>query len=145
MTALTLVCPACGTLNRVPAAKLADGPICGACRKKLFTGQPQAVDEAGLARHVAHDGIPVLVDVWANWCGPCRAMAPQFAQTAALLEPRARLLKLDADTAPETMARYGIRSIPTLMLFSGGKLAAQQAGAMAAAQIVQWTRPFLSP
>ena len=140
MNSITLVCPDCAALNRVPEARLAEAPRCGACHKPLFSGQPLAVDEAKLARHVAHDGVPVLVDVWAAWCGPCRMMAPQFAQAAMLLEPRVRLLKLDADTAPETMARHGIRSIPALLLFSGGRLVAQQAGAMSAGQIAQWVR-----
>ncbi len=135
---LTLVCPACGTLNRVPEARLGGGPRCGACKSALFTGTPASVDEAQFARHVAHDGVPVLVDVWAAWCGPCRAMAPQFAATARMLEPRARLLKLDADNAPGVMARYGISSIPTLLLFAGGQLRARQAGAVSAAQIAQW-------
>lgn len=135
---VTLVCPHCGTLNRVPEARLAAGPRCGACKSALFSGEPLAVDEAGLTRHVVHDGIPLLVDVWANWCGPCRAMAPQFAAAARTLEPQVRLLKLDADQAPQTMQRYGISSIPTLLLFSNGELRARQAGAMSAAQIAQW-------
>ncbi len=143
MTGVTLVCPACAALNRVPQERLGDSPRCGVCHKPLFTGQPLAVDESQLARHTAHDGVPVLVDVWAVWCGPCRTMAPQFAQAAAMLEPRLRLLKLDADTAPQTMARHGIRSIPSLLLFSGGKLIAQQAGAMTAGQIAQWVRQHL--
>lgn len=141
--ALTLVCPACAALNRVPAARLAQAPRCGVCHKPLFSGEPLAVDEAGLARHVA-DGVPVLVDVWAAWCGPCRAMAPQFAQAAQGLEPHVRLLKLDADAAPQSMTRYGIKSIPTLLLFAGGQLRAQQAGAMSAAQIGQWLRTQLT-
>jgi thioredoxin 2 len=144
MSGITLVCPDCAALNRVPEERLADAPRCGACHKPLFSAQPLAVDEARLAKHVTHDGIPVLVDVWANWCGPCRTMAPQFAQAATLLEPRVRLLKLDADAAPQTMSRYGIRSIPSLLLFSSGRLVAQQAGAMAAGQIAQWVNQSLS-
>lgn len=140
MTGITLVCPACAALNRVPQQRLGEAPRCGVCHKPLFSGIPLAVDEAGLARHMRHDGIPLLVDVWANWCGPCRAMAPQFQQAAAQLEPHMRLLKLDADTASETMSRHGISSIPTLLLFAGGQLKARQAGAMSAPQIVQWAR-----
>jgi thioredoxin 2 len=139
----TLVCPDCATFNRVPRARLAEAPRCGVCHKPLFNAQPLAVDEARLARHVAHDGVPVLVDIWAAWCGPCRMMAPQFAQAATLLEPRVRLLKLDADTASATMARYGIRSVPALLLFSGGGLVAQQAGVMSAGQIAQWVHQYL--
>lgn len=135
---VTLVCPGCGTLNRVPEQKLGSGPHCGACKALLFTGQPLAVGEAALARHVAHDGIPVLVDVWAEWCGPCRAMAPQFAAAARMLEPKLRLLKLDADQAPQTMARYSISSIPSLLLFKSGQLRGRQEGAMSAGQIAQW-------
>ncbi len=145
MSMITLACPACATLNRVPVLRLAQSPRCGACHQPLFTGAPVEVDEAGLERHIRHNGIPVLVDVWAAWCGPCRAMAPQFAQAAARLEPQARLLKLDADRAPATMARYRIQSIPTLLLFVSGQLVANQAGAMSAAQIAQWAAPHLSP
>ncbi|WP_298284179.1 thioredoxin domain-containing protein [Acidocella sp.] len=144
MTAVTLVCPRCGAQNRVPEARLADGPRCGACKAPLFTGEPAAVDETALARHIAHDGVPVLVDVWASWCGPCRAMAPQFAAAAKTLEPRWRLLKLDADQAPQTMSRHAIRGVPTLLVFSNGRLAGQQAGAMSAAQITQWAKAQIS-
>lgn len=144
MTGITLVCPDCAALNRVPRERLGGAPRCGVCHKPLFSGTPLAVDEAGLGRHMRHDGIPLLVDVWANWCGPCRAMAPQFQQAAAQLEPHFRLLKLDADTAPTTMSSHGISSIPTLLLFSGGKLRARQAGAMNAPQIVQWAQQKLT-
>lgn len=141
---VTIVCPSCATLNRVPEARLGAAPHCGACKALLFTGAPLDVDEAGLERHVAQDGVPVLVDVWAAWCGPCRAMAPQFAAAARMLEPKIRLLKLDADRAPQTMARHGINSIPTLLLFKSGRLAARQAGAMSASQLAAWVSQQLT-
>ncbi|MDR3522259.1 MAG: thioredoxin domain-containing protein [Acidocella sp.] len=140
MAAITLVCPACSTINRVPAERLAQAPVCGACHQPLFTAHPLSVDENALARHIQNDGIDVLVDIWAPWCGPCNSMAPHFEQAAAQLEPRMRLLKLNADTAPATMTKYAVRSIPTLLLFSGGALKAQNAGAMTAPQILQWVR-----
>ncbi|HUW80657.1 MAG TPA: thioredoxin TrxC [Acidocella sp.] len=135
-----LVCPACSAINRVPSERLAQAPRCGVCHKPLFTAHPVEVDEAGLERHLRNDGIPVLVDIWAPWCGPCVSMAPHYEQAAAQLEPKVRLLKLNADTAPKTMTGYAVRSIPTLLLFTGGNLLAQNAGAMATAQIVQWVR-----
>ena len=138
MVAITLVCPACSTINRVPTVRLAAAPVCGACHKPLFTAHPLSVDEIALVRHIQNDGIDVLVDIWAPWCGPCNSMAPHFEQAAAQLEPQVRLLKLNADTAPATMTKYAVRSIPALLLFSGGTLKAQSAGAMTAPQILQW-------
>lgn len=137
-TALTLVCPSCQSINRVPAAKLAAGPRCGSCHAPLFTGQPVEVDAAGFDRHLKHDQIPVLADLWAPWCGPCRAMAPIFVQAAGRLEPHMRLIKLNADTAPDILARFGVRSIPTLLLSRNGKIIAQTAGAMPLEQMLQW-------
>lgn len=137
-TALHLVCPHCDAVNRVPAARLADAPNCGQCGKPLFTGHPLELDAARFERHVGRSGIPVLVDFWAPWCGPCRQMAPAFTQAAAMLEPRVRLAKVDTEAHPTLAARFGIRSIPTLALFGGGRELARQAGAMGAADIVRW-------
>lgn len=134
-----LVCGHCGKTNRLPADRAPDQGRCGACHQPLFSGQPIEVDEAGFERHVASSDIPLLVDVWAPWCGPCRAMAPMFARAATELEPRVRLLKLNADTAPKVSARFGISAIPTLLLIKNGREVARNAGAMDAQRIVAWT------
>lgn len=137
-------CPACGALNRVPTARLDAGPTCGKCKAGLFTGAPLAVDAARLDVHVGKGTLPVLVDFWAEWCGPCKAMAPAFAQAARELEPRMRLLKLDTEAVPQIAQRYRIQSIPTLILFSGGCEVARHSGAIPARSIVQWARTNLS-
>jgi thioredoxin 2 len=137
---LLVPCPECAALNRVPRNKLGAAPSCGRCHQALFTGKPLNLDGAGFQRHVAQGGLPVLVDFWAPWCGPCRGMAPHFESAAAALEPGLRLAKVDTDAEPELGARYGIRSIPTLVLFRGGREVARQAGAMGSAQIAQWVR-----
>jgi thioredoxin 2 len=135
-----IVCGTCGQINRVPADRPAEAARCGACHKPLFTAHPLEVGEAGLERHIAHSGIPILVDVWAPWCGPCRTMAPMFEEAGAALEPDVRLLKLNADEAPNISARLGIRSIPTLLLLRSGQLVARSSGVMNAKQIVAWTQ-----
>ena len=133
-----LVCPHCGGLNRVPEARLGEGPRCGHCHQALFEGRPLALSEAGFRRHLRHDGLPLLVDFWASWCGPCHAMAPEFEAAARMLEPRMRLAKVSTEEAPALAAELGISSIPTLALFAGGQEVARQSGAMPASRIVAW-------
>lgn len=134
-----IVCGNCGQINRLPKDQPSSAARCGSCHKPLFDGHPIEVDEQGFARHAAHSDVPLLVDVWAPWCGPCRAMAPMFERAARELEPKVRLLKLNADKAPAVSSRFSITAIPTLLLVRGEKEIARQAGAMDAKAIVGWT------
>ena len=138
-----VVCPGCGALNRLPGDRPAGAANCGVCKAKLFAGTPTDVNGAAFDRHLNRDELPLLVDVWASWCGPCRAMAPEFHRAAGMLEPHVRLLKVNADEEPEISARYGIRGIPALLLFREGRLVAQTAGAMSAQRIAQWAQANL--
>jgi len=135
-----IVCPSCSAVNRLPADKLAKGPKCGKCGASIFTGKPAELTDQSFERHVSRSDIPVVVDFWADWCGPCKMMAPQFEQAAKQLEPEVRFAKLDTDAAQATAARFNIRSIPTIALFKGGREVARQAGAMGVADIVRWVR-----
>jgi thioredoxin 2 len=139
-----IVCPHCSATNRVPASKPAKQARCGACHKELFEGHPVAVDGSLFDKHRHANDIAVLVDVWAAWCGPCRAMAPMFERAASELEPEVRLLKLNADEEQRISAELGVSGIPALLLFRGGKLLARTAGAMDTGKIVAWTRSQLA-
>jgi thioredoxin 2 len=138
-----VVCPHCHTTNRVREEDLAKAPDCGQCHQPLFTGHPVELDEAAFDKHVARSHVPLLVDFWAPWCGPCRMMAPAFEQAARQLEPHVRLVKVNTDEAQDLGARMNIRSIPTLALFAGGQEVARQAGAMGAADIVRWAKSVI--
>ena len=144
MSQLHVVCPHCHTTNRVQAEDLGNDPDCGSCHAALFTGHPVNLSATEFDRHITRSQLPVLVDFWAPWCGPCRMMAPAFEQAAAQLEPRVQLAKVNTDEAQGLGARLNIRSIPTLALFLGGREIARQAGAMGAAEIVRWTQAQLA-
>mgnify|MGYP001031225806 CR=1 FL=1 len=137
---LHVVCPHCHTTNRVATAALSQAPDCGKCHQPLFDGHPVALDDATFDQHINRSQLPVLVDFWAPWCGPCRMMAPHFEAAARELEPQVRLAKVDTEVARQTAARFAIRSIPTLALFVGGQEVARQPGAMSSADIVRWVR-----
>ncbi|WP_137701364.1 thioredoxin TrxC [Marimonas lutisalis] len=135
-----VTCLDCGQVNRVPADRLSAGAKCGTCGAKLITGKVAEVDLATLQKAARNDEIPLVVDFWAPWCGPCRMMAPEFSKAAQELSGEARLVKLNTEEHPQAGAKYNIRGIPTMAGFAGGREKARQSGAMPAAQIVNWVK-----
>ena len=136
---LTLPCPHCNGLNRIPSERLGDAPRCGRCKSPVLPAAPITLNQASFAAQLKGD-LPLLVDVWADWCGPCKAFAPTFAQAAAQLQGRCRLGKLDSEANPQLSAQLGIRSIPSLILFRGGVEVARQSGALPLPQLLGWLR-----
>jgi thioredoxin 2 len=133
-----IACPACLAANRVPKARLGEDPKCGKCGAALLDGAPVELREDQFEAFVQRTGLPVLADFWAPWCGPCRAMAPHFERAAAELKDRVRLVKVNTEEAPGLAQRYGIRAIPTLVLFKGGVEAKRMSGALDAGALARW-------
>jgi thioredoxin 2 len=137
---LHVVCPDCETTNRVARDRLADGAKCGKCRHALFSAHPFELTQTSFDRHLAANDLPMVVDFWAPWCGPCGMMAPAYEQAAARLEPGVRLAKINTEAEPEIAARFGIRSIPTLVAFKNGREVARQSGAMDLSGLLGWIK-----
>ena len=143
-TPILVACPHCGAMNRMPRTRLGEAPHCGRCHHAVFVGKPVALTSADFDQHALRSELPLLVDFWAPWCGPCRTMAPEFELAAKSLEPQIRLAKIDTEAEPVLGARFGIRGIPTLVLLHAGREIARQSGAIGAEGIVRWTHAQLS-
>src|SRR3569832_940068 len=137
---LHIVSPNCTATNRVPAEQVGNGPRCGRCHQALFTGHPVELDEAAFDRHIKGNDIPVVIDFWASWCGPCKMMAPEYENAAGMLEPAARFAKVNTEKEQNLAGRFNVSSIPALALFRAGREIARQPGAMTAAEIAKWVK-----
>ena len=141
--AVHIVCPRCDAVNRVPPERLGEDAKCGKCHTPLFAGAPLALDEGRFAKHLGRSDLPLVVDFWAPWCAPCRAMAPAFEAVARRIEPKARLIKVNTEEAQGLATRQGIRSIPTLVIFRGGREVARTSGGMDVGALENWIRRSL--
>ena len=140
---LHVVCPHCAAVNRIPTTRLAEQPSCGQCKKTLFAGEPVTLTASNFERHIGRSDLPVVIDFWAPWCGPCRTMGPAFNQAAADLEPLVRLAKINTEDEQQLAARFNIRSIPTLVIFKDGREIARQSGALDLGSLKRWIQPHL--
>ncbi len=137
-----VVCTHCSAINRIPTERNHAAAKCGKCGRRMFDGKPADLSGQDFERQVGRSDIPIVVDFWADWCGPCKTMAPAYAEAARELEPEFRLAKLDTEAAPEIAAKFNIRSIPTMIVFKGGKEIARQSGALPAGQLTAWIRQY---
>ena len=139
-----VVCPSCGATNRVPQERLQQPAVCGKCKHDLLPGKPTDLTDQSFAKFIGNNDLPVVVDFWAEWCGPCKQMAPAYSEAAAQLQSRAILAKLDTEAAQSVAGQYAIRSIPTMIIFHKGREIARQSGAMSPSQIVNWVNSSIA-
>ncbi|MCL4112410.1 UNVERIFIED_CONTAM: hypothetical protein GTU68_007248 [Idotea baltica] len=138
--AIRCVCPSCNAVNRIPKSRLADKPTCGKCKKPILSGEPIELRDNNFGKVIANNDLPIVVDFWAQWCGPCKMMGPAFAEASKQLSPNVIFAKVNTELAKETASKFEIRSIPSLIIFKNGQSTIRQAGAMNTAQIIDWVK-----